>query len=272
MPVQAFDAQDAPPGLTNYWGYSPLSFFAPHPLLRGGAGAPLGVLDEFRTMVKELHRAGIEVILDVVFNHTAEGDAAGPTLRLARARQRGLLPARPGEHGDVPGLHRLRQHHERAIIRRAADDRRVRCTQWVDRTARRRLPLRSRLDPRPATPTGRPMANPPILSEIGVTRARRHQADRRSLGRRRPLPGGVVRRRALARNGTGASATTSGASCAAMRGSVARIPNRLLGSPDLYPGSAREAVSQHQLHHLPRRVHPQRPCHVRRASTTRPTW
>ncbi|MGO9033166.1 MAG: alpha-amylase family glycosyl hydrolase [Mycobacterium sp.] len=78
LPVQAFDPQDGPPGLVNYWGYSPVSFFAPHPAY-ACASDPLGALDEFRTMVKELHRAGIEVILDVVFNHTAEGGAGGPT-------------------------------------------------------------------------------------------------------------------------------------------------------------------------------------------------
>lgn len=79
LPVFQFDAQAAPPGLTNYWGYSPVSFFAPH-LAYSSSKDPLGCLDEFRTMVKELHRAGIEVILDVVYNHTAEGDEHGPTL------------------------------------------------------------------------------------------------------------------------------------------------------------------------------------------------
>jgi len=78
MPVFQFDPQDAPPGLVNYWGYSPVSFFAPH-LAYAASGTPLGALDEFRDMVKALHRAGIEVILDVVFNHTAEGDEKGPT-------------------------------------------------------------------------------------------------------------------------------------------------------------------------------------------------
>ena len=86
MPVQAFDPQDAPPGLVNYWGYSPVSFFAPHAAY-ASARDPIGALDEFRTMVKELHRAGIEVILDVVFNHTAEGGADGPHLLLARTGQ-----------------------------------------------------------------------------------------------------------------------------------------------------------------------------------------
>jgi isoamylase len=79
LPVFQFDPQDCPPGLVNYWGYSPVSFFAPH---HGYCSRrdPLGPLDEFRDMVKALHRAGIEVILDVVFNHTAEGDDHGPTL------------------------------------------------------------------------------------------------------------------------------------------------------------------------------------------------
>ena len=79
LPVFQFDPQDAPPGLTNYWGYSPVSFFAPH-LQYSSHPDPLGAVDEFRDMVKALHRAGIEVILDVVFNHTAEGQDDGPTL------------------------------------------------------------------------------------------------------------------------------------------------------------------------------------------------
>lgn len=78
LPIFEFDAQDAPPGLTNYWGYSPVSFFAPHHGY-SSEGGPLGPLREFRDMVKALHRAGIEVILDVVFNHTAEGGSDGPT-------------------------------------------------------------------------------------------------------------------------------------------------------------------------------------------------
>jgi glycogen operon protein len=81
LPVFQFDAQDAPPGLVNYWGYAPISFFAPH---QGYSSRrdPLAPVNEFRDMVKALHRAGIEVILDVVFNHTAEGDHRGPTLSL----------------------------------------------------------------------------------------------------------------------------------------------------------------------------------------------
>ncbi len=79
LPVFHFDVQDCPPGRVNYWGYAPVSFFAPHPAYSSRKD-PLGPVDEFRDMVKALHRAGIEVILDVVFNHTAEGDHRGPTL------------------------------------------------------------------------------------------------------------------------------------------------------------------------------------------------
>jgi len=77
LPVFAFDEQDGPPGLGNYWGHQPLSFFAPHD---GTRSDPLGALDEFRDMVKALHCAGIEVILDVVYNHTTEGNQDGPTI------------------------------------------------------------------------------------------------------------------------------------------------------------------------------------------------
>jgi glycogen operon protein len=81
LPVMAFDQQDVPPGtaalgLENVWGYSPYGFYALHP----------GFVDsddprrEFRDLVKALHREGIGVILDVVFNHTAEGGADGPTI------------------------------------------------------------------------------------------------------------------------------------------------------------------------------------------------
>ena len=78
LPVFQFDALAAPTGRTNYWGYQPISFFAPHAAYASRPG-PTAPLDEFRDMVKAMHRAGLEVILDVVYNHTAEGGADGPT-------------------------------------------------------------------------------------------------------------------------------------------------------------------------------------------------
>jgi glycogen operon protein len=79
LPIFQFDPLDAPAGRVNYWGYQPVSFFAPHHAF-SSQRTPLGTLDEFRDMVKALHRAGIEVILDVVFNHSAEGSSDGPTI------------------------------------------------------------------------------------------------------------------------------------------------------------------------------------------------
>mgnify|MGYP000679771481 CR=1 FL=1 len=82
LPVFQFDDTEAREfdgqTLTNYWGYSTMAYFAPHP---GYCEAPSEAahLDEFRDMVKALHKAGIEVILDVVFNHTDEGNHQGPT-------------------------------------------------------------------------------------------------------------------------------------------------------------------------------------------------
>jgi glycogen operon protein len=70
-------------GLVNYWGYNTIGYFCPDPRLASAAARAAGgraVRDEFRAMVRALHRAGIEVILDVVFNHTAESDEHGPTL------------------------------------------------------------------------------------------------------------------------------------------------------------------------------------------------
>jgi isoamylase len=81
MPVHAFldDKTLLDRGLRNYWGYNSISFFAPEARYSssGDQGQQVG---EFKAMVKSLHRAGIEVILDVVYNHTAEGNQLGPTL------------------------------------------------------------------------------------------------------------------------------------------------------------------------------------------------
>lgn len=81
MPVHHFihDRHLIERGLRNYWGYNTLGFFAPEPGY-ASAGTPSGGVREFKEMVKALHRAGIEVILDVVYNHTAEGNHLGPTL------------------------------------------------------------------------------------------------------------------------------------------------------------------------------------------------
>jgi glycogen operon protein len=81
LPVQEFFAEDflVNKGLTNYWGYNTIGFFAPE-LSYSTKTYPGCQVKEFKTLVRELHRAGIEVILDVVYNHTAEGNELGPAL------------------------------------------------------------------------------------------------------------------------------------------------------------------------------------------------
>ncbi|WP_395063312.1 glycogen debranching protein GlgX [Paraburkholderia silvatlantica] len=79
LPIHTFlnDSHLLERGLTNYWGYNTIGFFAPDPRYSVGAH---GSIDEFKNMVDRLHQAGLEVILDVVYNHTAEGSELGPTL------------------------------------------------------------------------------------------------------------------------------------------------------------------------------------------------
>lgn len=81
MPIHHFvrDRHLKEKGLTNYWGYNTIGFFAPDAGY-SSSGVKGGQVNEFKNMVKQLHKAGIEVILDVVYNHTAEGNHLGPTL------------------------------------------------------------------------------------------------------------------------------------------------------------------------------------------------
>ncbi|MGH2815468.1 MAG: alpha-amylase family glycosyl hydrolase, partial [Actinomycetota bacterium] len=95
-------------GLTNYWGYNTIGFLAPHDGYSAAvrAGRPGGQVAEFQAMVAALHAAGLEVLLDVVFNHTAEGDHLGPTLchrGLDNPAYYRLEPADPGRYVDTTG-------------------------------------------------------------------------------------------------------------------------------------------------------------------------
>ena len=122
MPVFQFDAQDCPLGQVIYCGYAPVSFYAPHHAY-SSRQYPLGAVDEFRDLVKALHRAGMEVILDVVYNHTSEGDQDGPTLRL-----RGLdnsiyylLEQDPSRHANYAGTENTLNANQ-SIVRRMIVD------------------------------------------------------------------------------------------------------------------------------------------------------
>ena len=103
MPVHTFiaDRYLVEKGLRNYWGYNSIGYFAPH-----AAYSSNGDISEFKTMVKALHSAGIEVILDVVYNHTAEGNHLGPTLSfrgIDNAAYYRLNPENPRHYVDYTG-------------------------------------------------------------------------------------------------------------------------------------------------------------------------
>ena len=162
LPIQQFDPFDAPTGRLNYWGYSPISFFAPH---NGYAinQDPLGALNEFRDMVKALHKAGIEVILDVVFNHTAEGDENGPTFSWKGLANRTyyILTEDKRHFKNYSGTgNTLNANH--SVVRRMVRH----CLRYwagVMRVDGFRFDLASVLS---RDSDGRPMANPPLLWEI----------------------------------------------------------------------------------------------------------
>ena len=96
LPVHQFmiDGYLLAKGLTNYWGYNSIAFFAPKATY-AGSGTLGQQVPEFKNMVKTLHKAGIEVILDVVYNHTGEGNLMGPTLSFRGIDNHGLLSSGP---------------------------------------------------------------------------------------------------------------------------------------------------------------------------------
>ena len=118
LPVHAFvnDSHLLDKGLTNYWGYNTIGFFAPDP--RYAADAPIS-LREFKEMVARFHDAGLEVILDVVYNHTAEGNERGPTLSfkgIDNASYYRLLPDEPRYYINDTGTgNTLNLSHPRVI-------------------------------------------------------------------------------------------------------------------------------------------------------------
>ncbi len=114
LPVHQFvvDRHLAERGLTNYWGYNSIGFFAPD--VRYASRGLGNQVYEFKTMVKTLHAAGIEVILDVVYNHTGEGNHLGPDAVVPRHRQQGVLPAGARQPALLHRLHRHRQQPEHA--------------------------------------------------------------------------------------------------------------------------------------------------------------
>jgi glycogen operon protein len=237
LPVFQFDPQDAPDGRVNYWGYQPVSFFAPHHAYSSRKGG-LAALDEFRDMVKALHRAGIEVILDVVFNHTTEGGQNGPTLCY-----RGLandfyyiLEKDKSRYADYTGCGNTLNANQPIVRRLIQDSLRYWVTQMhVDGF---RFDLASILSRDEA---GRPLPNPPVLWDIesdpllAGTKLIAEAWDAAGLYQVGSFVGDTwqewngrfrddVRRFLKGDNG-----------------SVSKVAARLLGSPDIYGHEEREA-------------------------------
>ena len=215
----------------NYWGYDPLAFFAPH---RGYAvgDEPGSQVREFKEMVLALHRAGIEVILDVVFNHTAEGNEQGPTLSFKGLENRVYYMLENGGR-HLSQLLRLRQHLQRQPPDRPRDDLPL-SPLLGPQLSRRRFPLRSGVDPEPQ-PRGRTGAQS-AADRVDRRRpaAGRHQDHRRGLGCR-GRPTRWARSAACAgRSGTATTATTCAVSGGAIPNMVGLLATRLAGSSDLY--------------------------------------
>ncbi|MDZ4769467.1 MAG: glycogen debranching protein GlgX, partial [Chloroflexota bacterium] len=163
LPIQQFDPQDKPfSAHANYWGYTPFAFFAPHSAYATG-GDPLAAVNEFRDMVKALHKAGIEVILDVVYNHTAEGNENGPWMSYRGFENRAYYILAPDNryYMNYSGCgNSFNANH--SIVRRLIMDS---LRYWVSEmhVDGFRFDLAAVLS---RDEHGSPLANPPILWEI----------------------------------------------------------------------------------------------------------
>ena len=161
LPVFQFDRLAAPGGRPNYWGYQPVSYFAPHTPYSSRPDA-LGAADEFRDLVKALHRAGLEVILDVVYNHTAESGLDGPTFCFrGLANEEYYLLDGSGGYADYSGTGNSLDANASVVRRLIVDSLRF----WVAEmhVDGFRFDLASVLS---RDEDGRPLARPPILWDI----------------------------------------------------------------------------------------------------------
>ena len=236
LPVFQFDVQDCPPGRVNYWGYAPVSFFAPHRAYSSRQD-PLGPVEEFRHMVKALHQARIEVILDVVFNHTAEGDQRGPTLSLRGLDNSVYYILQPdrSRYADYTGTgNTLNANHP--IVRRMIVDS---LRYWVEEmhVDGFRFDLASILD---RDESGQPMLNPPVLWDI--------ESDPSLAGTKLIAEawdaGGLYQVGSFIgdswKEWNGRFRDDLRGFFHGEEGSVARLADRLLGSPEMYRHEERE--------------------------------
>jgi isoamylase len=236
LPVYAFDPWDAPGGKVNYWGYSPLAFFAPHPFYSSHHDA-LGPLDEFRDMVKAFHHAGIEVILDVVYNHTTEGGDGGPTFSFRGLDNEAYYILEPQRryYSNYTGCGNTLNANQPVVRRMIQDSLRY----WVAEMHIDgfRFDLASILS---RDENGVPLANPPILLDIETepylagTKLIAEAWDAAGLYQ----VGSFVGERWKEWNGKFRDDIRSWGR--GDPGSISRFPSRILGSPDIFEHENRE--------------------------------
>ena len=267
MPIAEFDEFNNPKvnpftgeSLRDYWGYNPICFFAPKPTY-GGDGEVGAEVTEFRSLVHALHDAGIEVILDIVLNHTGEGDERGRTISWRGLDNRiyYIVDRTTGRYHNYSGCgNTFNCNHP--VVRTMLVD----CLKVLgDRDARGRLPVRPGVDSGPRAGRRGALQSAAARADRRRAGAGRDKADRGGLGRRGVVPGGdlpelgplggvertVPRRRQAFpawRSGHGRS---SGHTPGGERRSL--------------PEGRTSAIPRHQLHHLPRRFHPRRPLLLR---------
>ncbi len=272
MPVYEFDEfensrTDPATGewLCNYWGYSTVGFFAP----KAGFAATgrLGMqVDELKTLVKELHKAGIEVMLDVVFNHTAEGNERGPTISFRGLDNKTYYMLTPeGYYFNFSGTGNTLNCNNPVVRNVVLDCLRYWAAEYhIDGF---RFDLAAILG---RDASGAPLSQPAAAGDAGARPgAGALQADRRGVGRGRPLPGRqlpgvravggverqVPRHRAQVPQGRAGAGRRAGHPDAGLARPLRRPRHGGVG----------------QLRHRARRLHAGRPVRLRRRSTTRPT-
>jgi isoamylase len=236
MPVFQFDPHHAPNGV-NYWGYQPISFFAPHHAYSSRT-LPLAVLDEFRDMVKAFHRGRIEVILDVVFNHTTEGGQDGPTLcyRGLANEVYYILEKDRSRYADYTGCGNTLNANQSIVRRLILDSLRYWVTEMhVDGF---RFDLASILS---RDETGHPVPSPPILWDIesdpllSGTKLIAEAWDAAGLYQVGSFVGDAWQ------EWNGRFRDDIRSFLKGDVGTVSRLARRLLGSPDIYGHKKREA-------------------------------
>ena len=213
LPVYQRDPQE-----DNYWGYMPLNFFAPHGQY-AAAGTPEEAIEEMAQMVRALHEAGIEVILDVVYNHTVEGDEVGPTYCYRGIDNSTYYLLQQEDRSQLP---QRRRHRQRPPHRQpgGSQDGRGQHAVLGARDARGRVPLRPGFDLHaPDRRVHRPRRPADHLGHQRRPRLRQRAADRRGVGSPQLPARAEVSRPWSGSSGTTVSATRCGPSCGATRAS-----------------------------------------------------